>query len=212
MADGWLGPNWSLAGFSRIERQSARGGVPSFDGDPEATDHFVIDGMRLWDTDSNPLEQATERATERAVGDARLDGAATSAWLLGTVTDPWGNTITCDYSPLPTGTGEPPFEVGDGAGAILRSWSRQYSVASPSSLHVGDEAWLCRTDTDSALACAVHDGDHPIRICVSRYESPPRPFRVDFAGCVKFDNTLELYPGDRVLGGASTPSGGPTSD
>ncbi|MBM4366445.1 MAG: hypothetical protein FJ102_09530 [Deltaproteobacteria bacterium] len=48
--DGWLGPNWSLAGVSRIERHGPLGsGVPSFDLEPAwSADTFLVDGQRLW--------------------------------------------------------------------------------------------------------------------------------------------------------------------
>ena len=174
-SNGPVGASWQLAGFSRIERASLNGGVPSHDADPEASaDIFLLDGMRLWDTsaelpsgawsnvwsavawspevqdgrlvdydaaanvwrvrqngwtweygDDAALSAAHERVTERAAGDVLNDGSSTSAWLLHTAADPFGNTVTYEYSALPSGL-TPPTLNDDGSTAVLGD---EYAIA-----------------------------------------------------------------------------------
>ena len=137
--DDLLGPGWSLAELSRIERHGLNGApVPAFD----ITDTFTVDGQLLWeDSGYFHAEQDDERYfsyagasnewvarrdgwtwvyggfTEGADGcavETLVDRAAhpcdarvytptfdeTTAWLLASVEDPWGNTIEITYASL----------------------------------------------------------------------------------------------------------------
>lgn len=130
-----VGVGWRLAGESRIVRSGRGGGLPRYDG----TDGYLLDGEELVVCTAPCVTGGTHEARrqrfERLVFDQQswtrwrpngvksvytaVPGAVDGyEWLLTSVTDAHGNTVTYTYDCAPTSSPDPPgsasFTCGTG--------------------------------------------------------------------------------------------------